>query len=364
MHRRTVLKAVAATLLGGRSMRAVARQTTVTIQGDGFFINGRPTYQGRTWRGLRVEGLLMNSRMVQGIFDDMNPETRNLWVYPDAKQWDPERNTREFLAAMPEWRRHGLLSFTINLQGGSPQGYSQKQPWHNSGFHPDGTLRPDYLARLERILDRADSLGLVPIVGYFYFGQDQRLDGDGAVRRAVQETTTWLLGKGYANVLVEIANECDNRAYEQPLIQTARVHELIDLAKSTTVNGRRLPVSVSFNGGSIPTPRVVAAADFLLLHGNGVSDPDRIARMVTDTRQVAGYRPVPILFNEDDHFDFDKPRNNFVAALNQYASWGYFDYRMSGEGFDDGYQSVPVNWGISSTRKRGFFSLLKDVTGS
>lgn len=364
MHRRTVLKAVAATLLGGRSMRAVARQTTVTIQGDGFLINGRPTYQGRTWRGLRVEGLLMNSRMVQGIFDDMNPETRNLWVYPDAKHWDPERNTREFLAAMPEWRRHGLLSFTINLQGGSPQGYSQKQPWHNSGFHPDGTLRPDYLARLERILDRADSLGIVPIVGYFYFGQDQRLDGDAAVKRAVQETTTWLLGKGYANVLVEIANECDNRAYEQPLIQAARVHELVELAKSTTVNGRRLPVSVSFNGGSIPTPRVVAAADFLLLHGNGVSDPDRIARLVTDTRQVAGYRPMPILFNEDDHFDFDKPRNNFVAALNQYASWGYFDYRMSGEGFDDGYQSVPVNWGISSTRKRGFFSLLKDVTGS
>jgi hypothetical protein len=86
--------------------------------------------------------------------------------------------------------------------------------------------------------------------------------------------------------------------------------------------------------------------------------------MVTDTRQVAGYRPMPILFNEDDHFDFDRPRNNFVSALSQYASWGYFDYRMSGEGFDDGYQSVPVNWGISSTRKRGFFSLLKDVTGS
>ena len=165
-------------------------------------------------------------------------------------------------------------------------------------------------------------------------------------------------------MLVEIANECDNRAYEQPLIQAPRVHELVELAKSITVEGRRLPVSVSFNGGSIPTARVVAASDFLLLHGNGVGDPDRIARMVTETRQVAGYRPVPILFNEDDHFDFDKPRNNFVAALGQYASWGYFDYRMSGEGFDDGYQSVPVNWGISSTRKRGFFSLLKDVTGS
>ena len=62
---------------------------------------------------------------------------------------------------------------------------------------------------------------------------------------------------------------------------------------------------------------------------------------------------MPILFNEDDHFDFDKPENNFVAAVGEYASWGYFDYRRQGEGFDDGYQSVPVNWGISSARKRG-----------
>jgi hypothetical protein len=39
-----------------------------------------------------------------------------------------------------------------------------------------------------------------------------------------------------------------------------------------------------------------------------------------------------------------------------------FDFRMKGEGFDDGYQSVPVNWGISSARKRGFFGLLRRMT--
>src|SRR3712207_8729933 len=54
-----------------------------------------------------------------------------------------------------------------------------------------------------------------------------------------------------------------------------------------------------------------------------------------------------------------KPMNNFVAAVGEYASWGYFDFRMPGEGFDDGYQSVPVNWGISSPRKQGFFRLLR-----
>jgi hypothetical protein len=367
MHRRTLLKALPASLLAGvplRATQATRKKTTVGIEGERFLINGRPTYEGRTWRGMKVEGLLLNSRMVQGIFDDINPDTRGMWAYPDTKQWDAERNTREFVAAMPAWRKHGLLGFTINFQGGSPQGYSQNQPWHNSAFRADGSLRPDYLARMERILDRADELGMVLIVGFFYFGQDERLENDAAVRRAVRDATTWLLRKEYRNVLVEIANECDNRAYQQPLIQAPRVHELIELAKSIAIDGRRLPVSVSYNGGTIPKPNVVSAADFLLLHGNGVKTPDRIAAMVRETRQVAGYRPMPILFNEDDHFDFDRPSNNFVSALSEYASWGYFDYRMKGEAFDDGYQSVPVNWGISSSRKKGFFGLLADITGS
>jgi hypothetical protein len=37
---------------------------------------------------------------------------------------------------------------------------------------------------------------------------------------------------------------------------------------------------------------------------------------------------------------------------------------MQNEGFDDGYQSVPVNWGISSARKRAFFDLLRQITGA
>jgi hypothetical protein len=49
--------------------------------------------------------------------------------------------------------------------------------------------------------------------------------------------------------------------------------------------------------------------------------------------------------------------------VSQHASWGYFDWRMPGEGFDEGYQSVPVNWGISSARKRGFFQLLEEIAG-
>ena len=152
--------------------------TSVTIRGTDFYINGEPTYKGRYYNGMRIEGLLLNSRMIQGIFVDMNPETVNKWKYPDTKKWDPQRNTEEFISAMPEWRRNGLLAFTINLQGGSPEGYSKEQPWYNSAFKPDGSLRNNYMSRLKQIIDKADQLGMVVILGYFYFGQDMRLQED------------------------------------------------------------------------------------------------------------------------------------------------------------------------------------------
>ena len=337
-------------------------RTEIAIDGDEFLLNGRPTYEGRTFEEHKVQGLLLNSRMVQGVFDDANPETVDRWAYPDTGAWDPQRNTDEFVRAMPEWRRHGLLSFTVNLQGGSPQGYSKVQPWRSSAYREDGALKADYLLRLERILDEADRLGMAPILGYFYFGQDEHFASDEAVRRAVEETTRWLLTKGYRNVLVEIANECNNQKYEQPLIQEARIHELMEQAKAIVVAGRRVLVSASFNGGTIPPSNVVRAADYLLIHGNGVKDPARITEMVAETRAVPGYRTMPILFNEDDHFNFDQPENNMMSAIGSYASWGYFDPGESN--YRDGYQCPPVAWGINTERKKAFFEKVQQVTGA
>ncbi|MDE0685204.1 MAG: hypothetical protein OXI63_19940 [Candidatus Poribacteria bacterium] len=336
-------------------------KTAVSIVDDAFYINGKITYPGRFYQDNKIEGLLINTRMVQGIFDDRNPETIHLWEYPDTGEWDPERNTREFLAAMPTWRAHGVLAFTINLQGGSPEGYSKAQPWHNSGIEADGSLNPDYLSRLERIIDFADTLGMVVILGYFYFGQDQRVKDENAVKRAVDNATGWLFDKGYTNVIVEVNNECNVRAYTHEILMPQRVHELIEQVKATTHNGNRFLVGTSYGGGKVPLENVVRSSDFLLVHGNGVKDPNRIIEMVQQTREVPGYRPMPILFNEDDHFDFDKPLNNFVAAVSQYASWGYFD---PGENdYYHGYQSVPVQWQINTSRKRDFFQKVRDITG-
>jgi hypothetical protein len=345
-------------------------KTTVAIKGEQFFINGKPTYQGRVWRGHKIEGLLLNARLVQGIFDDLNQETIQRWAYPDTGKWDPDRNTREFVEAMPAWRKHGLLCAVVNLQGGSPEGYSASQPWHNSAIRPDGSLRPDYMARLEKIISRADDLEMVIMLGIFYFGQDQRLENEEAVKRAVINTIDWVAERGYRNVLIEIANECDNSAYDHDIIKAPRVHELVQLAQQhSRKKNHPLAVSVSYNGGSIPRPNVVTIADYILLHGNGVRDPKRMAEMIRTVRQMKEFTPKPIVNNEDDRPWLDADQgfgpegNNFVVCVSNYASWGYFDFRQKGESFDEGFQSVPVNWQISSDRKRAFFKLLSEITG-
>ncbi len=94
--------------------------TEVAVDGTRFVVDGRVTYEGASWSGVSVEGLLLNSRMIQAVFDDANPVTREHWRYPDTGAWDPDRNTDEFCAALPEYRRHGLLAMSETVRGLRP----------------------------------------------------------------------------------------------------------------------------------------------------------------------------------------------------------------------------------------------------
>ena len=191
-------------------------RTVVAIDGEDWLINGAPVLAGCRFRGWRLAGLLLNSRMANGVWDDANPLTRHLWAYPDTGVWDPDRNVAELCAALPAYRAHGLGAISVNLQGGSPLGYYRaaradaliarvrerhpaatveaiwegvpgidSQPWSSSGFALDGRLDAAWAARAGRLIEAADAAGLVVILGLFYFGQDERLRDEAAVARAV-----------------------------------------------------------------------------------------------------------------------------------------------------------------------------------
>ncbi|WP_343615963.1 hypothetical protein [Novosphingobium sp.] len=347
---------------------ASARSTVVDVVGDAFHINGKLTYPGRVYRGSKIEGLLFTSRMVNCIANDQNPETRGMWAYRDGP-WDPERNTNEFIAALPLYRAHGLTSVAFNIQGGSPMGYGWHQPWQMSGYTADGQLLPDYRDRLIRVLDALDAAGMVAILGLFYIAAKPALKDEAAVLRAADEVIDLVCQKGYTHVLIEVGNEVDLAPWAHDIIKPARAHELVSRIQTRSkgkIRNRqgRLQVSTSILWHSQIPAKLLESVDYVLFHGNAMATPDSLRSRAKDIRAMPGYHGQPLLINEDDHFDFEKFDNDLNAAVQEYVGWGYFDYRQITEPFEDGYQSLPVDWGINSARKKGFFNALAEITGT
>ena len=142
------------------SSHAATSHTQISIADGRWRINGEVTY-----RGARAEGHLLNVRMVNATFEDRNR--------PD---FDPEGNTDEFIAQIPEYVAHGVRAFTLNLQGGMP-GYEKAM---NSAFNADGSLRDSCMARVRRVIAACDQHGAAVILGCYYQRQDQ-------IGRAVQQ---------------------------------------------------------------------------------------------------------------------------------------------------------------------------------
>lgn len=350
-------------------------KTEVAIDGTKFLIDGKPTYEGVSWRGHAVEGLLLNSRMIQAVFDDECPETRERWAYPDTGVWDPERNTDEFCAHLPQYRAHGLLAVTVGLQGGGsnylPEVYGN---YVNSAYRPDGSLKEPYFDRLRRVLEAADEAGMVVIVNYFYWQQVQRIKDDRVLYDITERVTDWLLKTGHRNILVDVANE-SNAFWKRPVMEPENIHTLIAIVKGMTLEGRRLPASSSSGGGDATSfGKWLETEDFSLPHGNGCT-PEQLKAKLRRLKEAEEYkkRPRPIVVNEDSVFV-----ENLEAAVEEGCSWGFYcqgygcDYKdrmdWTAQGREtaceelSGFQTLPVNWGINTPIKRAFFEKVKEIT--
>jgi len=268
--------------------------TRLSIEGSRWRINGRPTYPGTG-----AEGLLMNVRMVNAVFEDRN-----------RSDFDPEANAAEFVARIPDYVAQGVRAFTLSLQGGAP-GYEGAL---NSAFNPDGSLRPAYLARVRRVIEACDRNGAAVILSCFYQRQDQVLRDEAAIRAGVVNVARWLGGLGRGNVVLEVANEFGHKGFDHSILRSsAGQAELIRLARSTTP---RLLVSTSGLGGGTLADEVSQASDFLLIHFNNTRVDDIPARVGALKRLGK-----PIVCNEDDK----SPAGNLMSvelSVAAGASWG------------------------------------------
>ena len=307
-----------------------------------FYIRYQPgeawqkTYSSAEYK-TQARGKLMNIRLVQALYHDE-------WL--TAKPFDPDANTDAVIAALDFYKTHGVLMINVSLQGGQAgydhqiygldrsngYRYGPEKGTHVSAFRPDGSLKPEWLRRLERLLAAADQRGMIVNLMYFYQGQDELFDSGEAIYQAARNITEWLIDKKFRNVIVDIANEWDlpGGRWDFASYIPENVLQLIQETRDCFQRKHAdftLPISVSSDGRMNYPESFLATADLVLLHGNGRTPAEKSQR-AADLKKWDR----PILMTEDDN-----GRTSTVAHLapelascdvffEKAAGWGYMPW--------------------------------------
>lgn len=284
--------------------------THVNIEGNKWHINGAITNQGSL-----AEGLLMNVRMVNAVFEDRGEGWKK-----EVDAFDPEQNTQTFIDHIPEYVDLGVNAFVISLQGGLP-GYEGAI---NTAFEPDGELRKSYTDRVDKVIRAADQQGAVIILSCFYQRQrdhDFALENKQAIINAVRNTASWIAAQGFTNTVLEIANEYAHGGYKgwpdsDWLVSEEGQVELIEAAKA--VHPDLLVSSSGMGNGEFPES-VAEAADFLLIHFNNTA----LENYDDKINPLKKYGK-PIVCNEDDKVGKAGAAALTYSVLNG-AGWGFME---------------------------------------
>lgn len=194
----------------------------------------------------------------------------------------------------------------------------------NTAFNADGSLRDDYMARVEKVISACDKNQAVVNLTCFYQRQHSHfsaLSGKESIKHAVRNTVEWIREKRFSNITLEISNEYRHggfRNWQQGewLMSEAGQVELIRLAKQLHPH---LLVSTSGIGDGKLHPSLIEAADFLLIHFNN-STINEYASIIGELKKYGK----PVVCNEDD-----KINNKGAMALKQSvmngSGWGYMN---------------------------------------
>jgi hypothetical protein len=326
--------APAATEIATGSMLGPSYKQTVFYMRTSPRGTWRETYAEPGYRG-KAHGKLMTLRLAQGIFDDE-------WL--TEQPFDPDANTNNLIAALDVYKAHGVLAFSISLQGGNP-GYDPKVNGISRGnaarlgkgegllvsaFRADGSLKPAWLARLERVIRAADQRGMVVNLIYFYQGQDEIFDSDQAVVNAARNITRWIVEKNFRNLIIDIANEWDlkGETWDQASFIPENITGLVDVVREQ-FNGADylVPIGAS-TGGRMTYPESLARlCDVVLVHGNGRTPAEKLERL----REFEDYKRA-VLMTEDDngrettHEALERELASADDMFDRGAGWGYMPW--------------------------------------
>jgi len=208
------------------------------------------------------------------------------------------------------------------------------------------------------------------------------MEDEASLWRAAHELLTLLEGTGRKKILIQIASEIDVVLDHTPYdLSTAdRQAEMIVALREkhpgflfSTSGGAQTET-----GRSMPSPALVEADYYVLIHGNGLR-PAGAEAAIKAIRAMPAWQanPKPIVINEDS-----PAVPNLEAVWRNGASWGHYDQGFEGQADDpwlldqprprwntgpfeelNGFQTPPVNWTINSGFKKAFSSRVAETAG-
>ena len=167
---RSVLLTLTATLQFAGA--ACAGQYWFTVSGDQVLLNGQP---------FKVIGLRCSNALIS------------------------EQTTQELIEQLPVHRQSGVNTVSVFFMG--------SRFGDVKGYRSDATVDPVYAKRMGRIIEAADDLGMVVLVGCLYWSTSRAKEDlvdvwtQEDANRAIANTVRWLSEHEYRNVFVDVDNE-------------------------------------------------------------------------------------------------------------------------------------------------------------
>ena len=290
-----------------------------------------PTYTGGSFRG-KVKGSLALVRVTQAIFDDE-------WL--KERPFDPGANTDRLIEKLDVYKQHGVAGIVVSMQGGNP-GYADESNGVQRGvsadlgekagalvsaYSPDGSLKPEWMARLDRLLKAADQRGLIVCLVLFQQDQDEALESPEAIVAAAANVARHLIERDARNVIVDVADAWDEPEgrWDHRRFVPRYVELLIRAVREQFQHASfSLPIGASSGSGMLYPMSLARLCDLVLLQGDGRTPADKLAR----SKQFKQYgRPVLMVSDSNGlaatNSELARERSIAQAYLEGAAGWSF-----------------------------------------
>jgi hypothetical protein len=324
--------------------------TDIKIINGKFYVNGAISNCGSP---------LSEGRLV-GVFTDM-------CAFFDANITDIDKNKREFIENLGEWKKSGVDLITVGLQSPNPfreyykkareQDKEKNLPFESSAIKRDGSLNLGYLENSREIIEAADNMGFAVLVNILSPSCEDIFEDEFAILNGTLNAAGWLAGQGFSNVIVNITDVA-HTFYKSSVLKDGRIIKVLKSVRQKVKEKLILGAGIkSFTNISAKNMReYIELSDFIPLHANYTKSNHNTKRMlekiyfVREKMRAAG-REIPVIIAKGDDLSEkynSYGKNNLLESLENGASWCYYD--------KDGFVIMPVSWDKnSSDEKKRFF---------